>query len=38
LNPHRRHFAIGYLSPIDYENTGRQDTWYRSPSPSTESG
>ena len=37
-NPHRRHSAIGYLSPIDYENTGRHNTWYRSPSPSTESG
>jgi putative transposase len=37
-NPHRRHSAIGYLSPIDYEKTGRQNTDYRSPSPSTESG
>src|SRR5271155_5690624 len=37
-NPHRRHSAIGYLSPIDYENTQRQNTWYRSPTPSTESG
>jgi putative transposase len=37
-NPHRRHSAIGYLSPIDYEKTGRQNTDYRSPSPSTEAG
>ena len=37
-NPHRRHSAIAYLSPIDYENTYRQKTWYRSPSPSTEAG
>jgi putative transposase len=36
-NPRRRHSAIGYLSPIDYENTDRQKTDYRSPSPSTES-
>jgi putative transposase len=37
-NPRRRHSAIGYLSPIDYENTERQNTNYRSPSPSTEAG
>jgi putative transposase len=37
-NPHRRHSAIGYLSPIDYENTGRQNTGDRSPLPSTDSG
>ena len=37
-NPRRRHSAIGYLSPIDYENTDRQNTDYRSPSPSTEAG
>ena len=37
-NPHRRHSAIGYLSPIDYEKTDRQNTAYRSPSPSTEAG
>ena len=37
-NPHRRHSALDYLSPIDYEHTARQNTWYRSPSPSTESG
>jgi putative transposase len=37
-NPRRRHSAIGYLSPIDYENDHRQNTWYRSPPPSTEPG
>jgi putative transposase len=37
-NPHRRHSAINYLSPIDYEKAYRHNTWYRSPSPSTESG
>ena len=37
-NPHRRHSALGYLSPIDYENTDRQNTDHRSPIPSTESG
>jgi putative transposase len=37
-NPHRRHSAIGYRSPIDYEKTGRQNTDHRSPSPSTEAG
>jgi len=37
-NPRRRHSAIGYLSPIDYENTDRQNTDYRSPPPSTEAG
>jgi putative transposase len=37
-NPHRRHSAINYLSPIDYERTYRKETLYRSPTPSTESG
>jgi putative transposase len=37
-NPHRRHSAINYLSPIDFERTYWQNTDYRSPSPSTESG
>jgi putative transposase len=37
-NPRRRHSAIDYLSPIDYEKTYRQKTWYRSPTLSTESG
>jgi putative transposase len=30
-NPHRRHSAINYLSPIDYEKAYRHNTWYRSP-------
>jgi putative transposase len=37
-NPHRRHSAINYLSPIDFERTYWQNTDYRSPSPSTEAG
>jgi putative transposase len=37
-NPHRRHSAIDYLSPIDYERTYRQETLYRSPTLSTETG
>ena len=37
-NPHRRHSAIGYLSPIDYEKPERQNSSYRSPTPSTEAG
>jgi putative transposase len=37
-NPHRRHSAINYLSPIDFERTYRQNTDYRSPPPSTEAG
>jgi putative transposase len=37
-NPRRRHSAIGYLSPIDYENTQRQNSSYRSPTSSTEAG
>jgi putative transposase len=37
-NPHRRHSAINYLSPIDYEKAYPQETLYRSPTPSTESG
>jgi putative transposase len=37
-NPQRRHSAINYLSPIDFERTYRQNTDYRSPSPSTETG
>jgi putative transposase len=37
-NPHRRHSAIDYLSPIDYERTYRQKAFYRSPIPSTETG
>ena len=37
-NPRRRHSAINYLSPIDFERTYRQNTDYRSPSPSIDSG
>ena len=37
-NPHRRHSAINYLSPIDFERNYRNNINYRSPSPSTESG
>ena len=37
-NPRRRHSAINYLSPIDFERNYRENTDYRSPSPSTESG
>jgi putative transposase len=37
-NPHRRHSALDYLSPIDYERSYRQKTLYRSPTPSTETG
>ena len=34
-NPHRRHSALDYLSPIDYE---RKNACYRSPILSTETG
>ena len=37
-NPHRRHSALGYLSPINYERSASARADYRSPSPSTESG
>jgi putative transposase len=37
-NPHRRHSALDYLSPIDYERNRSVKTDYRSPTPSTESG
>jgi transposase InsO family protein len=37
-NPHRRHSAINYLSPIDFEKNYPQNADYRSPSPSTEAG
>ena len=37
-NPRRRHSAINYLSPIDFEKNYRQNTDYRSPTPSTEAG
>ncbi len=37
-NPHRRHSALDYLSPINYERSALQETLYRSPTPSTETG
>jgi putative transposase len=37
-NPHRRHSAIDYRSPIDYESNHSAEAGYRSPTPSTESG
>ena len=37
-NPHRRHSALDYLSPINYERSHLPDTLYRSPTPSTETG
>ena len=37
-NPHRRHSALDYLSPINYERSHLQETLYRSPIPSTETG
>jgi len=37
-NPHRRHSALDYLSPINYERSHSAQTDYRSPTPSTEPG
>jgi putative transposase len=37
-NPHRRHSALDYLSPVNYERSHSQETAFRSPTPSTESG
>jgi putative transposase len=37
-NPHRRHSALDYRSPINYERNHLQQTLYRSPTPSTETG
>ena len=37
-NPHRRHSALDYHSPINYERTYKQQTCSRSPTPSTDSG
>lgn len=37
-NPHRRHSALDYRSPINYERSHSAKTDYRSPTPSTESG
>jgi len=37
-NSRRRHSAIDYLSPLDYERTYRKEAFYRSPIPSPERG
>ena len=37
-NPHRRHSALDYLSPINYERSHSKDAGYRSPTPSIETG
>jgi putative transposase len=37
-NPHRRHSALDYLSPINYEWSHSAQADHRSPTPSTESG
>jgi putative transposase len=37
-NPHRRHSALDYLSPINYERSHQSQTDFRSPTPSTEAG
>ncbi len=37
-NPHRRHSALDYLSPINYERSYSAKADFRSPTPSTETG
>ncbi len=37
-NPHRRHSALDYLSPIDYERSHSAEPDFRSPTLSTDSG
>ena len=37
-NPHRRHSALDYLSPINYERSHSAKADFPSPTPSTESG
>ena len=37
-NPHRRHSAIDYLSPINYERNHQSQGFTASPPPSTQSG
>jgi putative transposase len=37
-NPHRRHSALDYLSPINYQRSHSKDPGYRSPTPSIETG
>jgi putative transposase len=37
-NPHRRHSALDYRSPINYERSHSAKADFRSPTPSTEAG
>ena len=37
-NPHRRHSALDYLSPINYERSHQHKTFTASPTPSSEPG
>jgi hypothetical protein len=37
-NPHRRHSALDYLSPINYERSHYSEESTASPTPSTQSG
>ncbi len=37
-NPHRRHSALDYRSPINYERSHSAQADYRGPTPSTETG
>jgi len=37
-NLHRRHSALDYLSPSNYEKSHSAEVDYRSPTPSTETG
>jgi len=37
-NPHRRHSALDYLSPINYERSRSAEADFPSPTPSTETG
>ena len=37
-NPHRRHSALDYLSPINYERIQQTESLTASPTPSTETG
>src|SRR5713226_6533364 len=37
-NPHRRHSALDYLSPINYERIQQTENLTASPTPSTETG
>jgi putative transposase len=37
-NPHRRHSALDYLSPINYERSHQHKTFTASPTPSIETG